>query len=121
MMEKKYEISTGTLECYPTYVLFNFDAEVYEQEQARELTKVVDSHYKGRKCVIVANREMAKNVNPQVYKDLKSKSIVGIAIVSNNEAVRAEAYKEQELFRGAFSYFQTIEEAAGWAKTVICD
>lgn len=121
MMEKKYKISTGTLECYPTYVLFNFDSGVYGQEQAKEFTNVVDSHYKGRKCVVVANREMAKKVNLEVYKDLKSKSIVGIAIVSNNEAVKAEAYKEQELFRGAFSYFQTIQEAAGWAETVISD
>ncbi len=119
MMEKKYEISTGTVECYPTYVVFDFNARVYEQEQAQELIKAIDSHYKGRKCVVVANREMADIVNPEVYKDIKSRSIVGIAIVSNNEAVKAEAYKEQELFGGAFSYFKTIKEASGWADTVI--
>ncbi len=119
MMENKYEISTGTLECYSNYVIFHFNAPVYEREQAKELTQVLDLHYKGRKCVVISNREMAKNVNPEVYKSIKSKTIVGIAIVSNNEAVRSEAYNEQELFRGAFSYFQSIEEAKGWADTVV--
>lgn len=98
MMKNKYEISTGTLECYPNYVIFHFYAAIHEQEQAREFTKAVDSHYKGRKCVVVSDREMAEKVNPEVYKDIKSKSIVGISIVSNNDGVKNEAYKGQELF-----------------------
>ena len=118
-MEEQYEISTGTLQCYSNYVIFNFDAGVYEQAQAKEFIKAVDSHYKGRKCVVLANREMAEKVNPQVYKDIKSKSIVGIAIVSNNELVKSEAYNEQELFKGSFSYFKTLEEASDWANTVV--
>ena len=48
-----------------------------------------------------------------------SKSVVGIAIVSNNEDVKFEAMEEQGLFKGAFSYFKSIDEAADWAETVI--
>ena len=69
--------------------------------------------------MVVSNREMAKRVNPEVYNTAKSKSVVGIAIVSNNNAVKNEAIEEQGLFEGAFSYFQSIEEASDWAKTVI--
>jgi uncharacterized protein YlxP (DUF503 family) len=62
---------------------------------------------------------MAERVNPEVYNSIKSKSVVGIAIVSNNNAVKNEAIEEQGLFAGAFSYFQSIEEAADWVKTVV--
>ena len=36
-----------------------------------------------------------------------------------HNAVKNEAIEEQGLFEGAFSYFQSIEEASDWAKTVI--
>tara|TARA_R110002050_G_scaffold9433_2_gene32777 strand:+ start:1137 stop:1496 length:360 start_codon:yes stop_codon:yes gene_type:complete len=118
-MEKKYELSSGLLECYLNYAIFYFNAPQYDFAEAKELVKTIDNHYKGRKCVIISNREMAKNVNPKVYQKAKSKSVVGIAIVSNSETVKSEAYNEQSLFQGAFSYFETIEEAANWANTVV--
>jgi hypothetical protein len=118
-MEKKYQLSTGELECYPFYAIFHFNAAFYDHAEAEELTRVIDSHYKGRKCVVISNREMEKKVNPEVYNSAKSKSVVGIAIVSNNEAVKNEAIEEQGLFEGAFSYFNTIEEASDWANTVV--
>ncbi|MBG42659.1 MAG: hypothetical protein CL530_01705 [Aequorivita sp.] len=118
-MENKYQLSTGILECYPLYAIFHFNASVYDLEEAEEFVGIIDSHYRGRKCVVVSNREMAKRVNPEVYNTAKSKSVVGIAIVSNNNAVKNEAIEEQGLFEGAFSYFQSIEEASDWAKTVI--
>lgn len=119
MMEEEFKISTGILECYSNYVIFHFNARFYEQKQAKEFINAVDAHYKGRKCVVLANRQMAEKVNPEIYKDVRSKSIVGIAIVSDNEAVKAEAYNEQELFKGSFSYFKTIDEASNWANTVV--
>jgi|GEM_PF-1294036 len=117
-MENKYQLSTGILECYPFYAVFHFNSDFYDHKEAEEFTKVIDSHYKGRKCVVVANREMAKTVNPEVYGNGSSKSVVGIAIVSNNDEVKNEAIEEQGFFNGAFSYFKTIEEAADWAHTV---
>ena len=118
-MERKYDLSTGVLECYPLYAIFHFNAPFYDHDEAKELVQKLDSHYKDRKCVVISNREMAKNVNPEVYNNVKSKTVVGIAIVSKDEAVKNEAYEEQSLFGGAFSYFETIEEAADWAQTVI--
>ena len=118
-MEKQYELSTGILECYPLYAVFHFNSNFYDLEEAEELTKIIDSHYRGRKCVVISNREMAKTVNPIVYEKASSKSVVGIAIVSNNEDVKFEAMEEQGLFKGAFSYFKSIDEAADWAETVI--
>ncbi len=45
--------------------------------------------------------------------------MVGLAIVSESDAVKQEAYNEQELFKGSFSYFKTIAEAEDWANTVM--
>lgn len=118
-MVKKYELSTGLLECYPFYAIFYFDAAHYDFAEAKELVKTLDTHYKGKKCVVISNREMAKKVNPNVYNSVKSKSVVGIAIVSNNEDVKSEAIEEQGLFEGAFSYFKSIKEATAWAETVV--
>lgn len=118
-MEEKYELKTGILECYPAYAIFYFEGPHYDVAEAKEFVKVLDKHYKGRKCVVISNREMAKKVNPQVYQKAKSKSVVGIAIVSNNDTVKIEAYNEQSLFEGAFSYFETIDEATNWANTVV--
>ncbi|CAM3311930.1 hypothetical protein [Aequorivita lipolytica] len=120
-MERKYELSTGILECYPLYAIFHFNAPFYDRDEAKEFVQTIDTHYKNRKCVVISNREMAKNVNPEVYNSVKSKCVIGIAIVSNSEIVKKEAYNEQGLFEGAFSYFGTIEEAEDWAKTVISD
>lgn len=118
-MENKYELTTGVLECYPQYAIFHFNADFYDLEEAFEFSRVIDSHYGSRKCVIVSTREMAKHVNPEVYSRVKSKCVVGIAIVSSSESVKREAVEEQLHYDGAFSYFRTLEEAIDWSKTVV--
>ena len=45
-MEKQYELSTGILECYPLYAVFHFNSDFYDLEEAEELTKIIDSHYR---------------------------------------------------------------------------
>ena len=95
-MENKYQLSTGILECYPFYAVFHFNSDFYDHKEAEEFTKVIDSHYKGRKCVVVANRKMAKTVNPEVYGKGSSKSVVGIAIVSNNDRLKMMPLKSKD-------------------------
>ncbi|MEM0518083.1 MULTISPECIES: hypothetical protein [Aequorivita] len=118
-MEKKYELSTGILECYPFHALFYFKATAFNIAEAKELSKALDTHYRGRKCVVISTREFTKTINPLVYQEVPSKSVVGVAIVSNSENVKNEAIEEQGLFKGSFGYFNCIEEAANWAETVV--
>lgn len=118
-MEKIYQLSSGILECYPRYAVFHFNADFYGLDEAQEFSEVIDSHYKRRKCVIISNREMVARINPEVYKRGLSRSVIGIAIVSNNKEVQVQATEEQGLFDGSFSYFRTIDEAANWARTVV--
>tara|TARA_R100000353_G_C6476720_1_gene188005 strand:- start:107 stop:472 length:366 start_codon:yes stop_codon:yes gene_type:complete len=118
-MERTYSLSSGILNCFPTYAIFDFTAERYDLKEAKEFGKVIDTHYKGRKCVVISTRKLTKSINPEVYTAVTSKSVIAIAIVSENEAVRKEAVKEQSLCQGAFSYFKTIDEAVNWADTVV--
>jgi hypothetical protein len=118
-MEAQYNLSTGVLECYPSYAVFHFTGQQYDMAEAAEFTTVIDTHYKDRQCVVIASRAMTKNINPEVYSKYGSKSVVAIAIVSTSEEVREQAVEEQALYKGAFTFFQDMEHAICWAETVI--
>ncbi|MAZ72195.1 MAG: hypothetical protein CMC70_03515 [Flavobacteriaceae bacterium] len=120
-MEKVYSLSSGELKCYGTYAIFDFTGHDYGVKEAEEFLAVLNTHYKNRTCVVISDRKLTKNINPEVYTAARSQAIMGIAIVSEDAGVREEAIIEQSLFDGAFSFFTTMEDAIGWSKTVVKD
>ena len=60
-----------------------------------------------------------KNIDPRTYLEVRSKSVIGVAIISTNEEVKQEAIKEQELYPGVFTYFKNLKEAVSWSSTII--
>ncbi len=116
-MEQEYKMSSGLLRCFPFYAIFDFTADSYDIDDAKEFLGVLDGHYKKRKCVVISSRKFTKNINPDVYKSGRSKAAVAIAIVSDNDEVREEAVQEQSLYDGAFSFFQNVQDAVNWATT----
>lgn len=109
------------MECYDNHLVFYMASKGITGVAAKEILSFAATHYGNRPYVFIASRDFASPISPDAYKAINPKAMVGLAIVSENEAVKQEAYNEQELFGGSFSYFKTVAEAADWARTVIKD
>ncbi|MGJ8666972.1 MAG: thymidylate synthase [Patiriisocius sp.] len=108
-----------TIECYDSYLVFTLKSKEITTDLAKEILGFADNHYKKRPYVFISNRAFSSNVDPNVYKEINTKVLVGIAIVSEDQEVRKETMREQQLFEGSFSFFKTVEDAIDWAKTVV--
>ncbi|MCT8338862.1 hypothetical protein MG296_02250 [Flavobacteriaceae bacterium TK19130] len=117
--EKKYDTPYGILECYDCYAVFHLTSTDVSVELAEHVLGISNAHYKGRQYVFISEREFASNVDPEAYKYVNPKQMIGHAIVSESEDVRDEAVTEMDLYKGAVSFFSSVEEAANWAQTVV--
>jgi hypothetical protein len=118
-MKKSYDTLYGLMECYENYLVFHLTSDGVTGEASKEILSFAMKHYVNRKYVFIASRKFASPISPSAYKAINPKYMVGLAIVSESDAVKKEAYNEQGLFNGAFSYFKTIAEAEDWANTVV--
>jgi hypothetical protein len=118
-MKKSYDTPHGLMECYENYLVFHLTSDGVTGEASKEILSFAMKHYVNRKYVFIASRKFASPISPSAYKAINPKYMVGLAIVSESDAVKKEAYNEQGLFNGAFSYFKTIAEAEDWANTVV--
>ncbi len=119
MIENTYNTPHGIMECHENYLVFYLASDGLSREDSKEVLSYAAKHYGDRKYVFIANRKFASNISPEAYKAIDQKQMVGLAIVSEEEAVKQEAYNEQNLYSGSFSYFKTISEAESWANTVV--
>ena len=118
-MEQKYNTPHGVMECYESYLVFHLSSKGVSVKAAKEILDYAGKHYGDRKYVFISNRSFASAIDPKAYKAINPKYMVGLAIVSESEAVKQEAYNEQALYDGSFCYFKTVAEAVNWAETVI--
>ncbi len=118
-MNKTYNTPHGLMECYENYLVFHLSSNGITADAAKEILSFVGEHYETKKYVFIASRKFPSPISPAAYKAINPKYMVGLAIVSESDAVKQEAYNEQGLYKGAFSYFKTIAEAEDWANTVV--
>ncbi|SRX54213.1 hypothetical protein [Aequorivita sp. CIP111184] len=118
-MKKTYNTPHGPMDCYENYLVFHLSSDGITGEAAKEILSFAGAHYKNKKYVFIASRKFASPISPAAYRAINPKYMVGLAIVSGSDVVKEEAYNEQGLFKGAFSYFKTIAEAEDWANTVV--
>jgi len=118
-MNRTYNTPHGIMECYENYLVFHLASNGITGDTAKEILSFAGEHYDTKKYVFIASREFPSPISPAAYKAINPKYMVGLAIVSENDAVKQEAYNEQGLYKGAFSYFKTVAEAADWAATVV--
>ena len=45
--------------------------------------------------------------------------MVGIAIVTSKENASEDLIKEQEMYKGSFTFFKSLEEAKDWAASFV--
>lgn len=107
------------MECYEDDLVFYLASDVITGEAAKEILSFAWDDYENKKYVFITSRKFALPISPDAYKAINPKYMVRLAIVSECDAVKKEAYNEQEFFKGAFSYFKTIAEAGDWANTVV--
>lgn len=118
-MKKSYDTPHGLMECYENYLVFHLSSDGITGEAAKEILSFASDHFGNKKYVFISSRQFASPISPDAYRAINPKYMVGLAIVSESDAVKQEAYNEQELFKGAFSYFKTVAEAEDWANTVV--
>ena len=118
-MKTTYKTPHGPMDCYSNYLVFRLEGDGISEISAKEIMQYAYNHYERNPFVFISNREFASNIDPKAYNAIDPKLMIGLAIVSAEEAVKQEAFNEQKLFEGSFSYFKTVEEAMGWADTVV--
>ena len=118
-MKTSYQTPHGPMTCFANYLVFKLTGTGIDAKAAKEIMQYAYDHYQKSPFVFISNREFASNIDPKAYDAINPKLMVGLAIVSEEEAVKQEATNEQELFKGSFSYFKTVEEAKDWANTVV--
>ncbi|MBT0607583.1 hypothetical protein [Aequorivita echinoideorum] len=118
-MFKSYTTSIGILECYPNYCIARVSVPLVTKEGAKELLQCSYKHFGNKRYVLISDRKDIYKVDSQAYKFVNPRKIVGIALVSENEKVKSDALEKQKLFDGAFGFFENMEDAIDWAKTVV--
>ncbi|OAB75985.1 hypothetical protein [Cochleicola gelatinilyticus] len=118
-MEKKYITPYGILECFRKHVIFHLRSVDVNESLGEYIFDILNLHYNEAPYVFISKRDFVSKVDPNAYRFINPKHMVGLAIVSQEEQVRELAFAEMDLFSGAFSFFKTIEEAVDWASTVI--
>lgn len=114
-----YKTDYGTMECYHNYLVFNLTSVVITSVIAKEILVFANNYYGQKPYVFISNRAFSSDIDPKAYESIDHEVMVGIAIVSEMIAVKNDAVQEQLLYKGAFSFFKTVEQAVGWAKTVV--
>ncbi|WP_028376660.1 hypothetical protein [Leeuwenhoekiella sp. MAR_2009_132] len=115
---RQYSFAKATY--FDTYVRIEFNSDLKEVlvEQAQLLLKDMAAYYGGQKFVIISQRGLETNLDPEILKILNLSKVEGLAIVSPDaEERRKILIKEQSLFEGSFAYFETYEAAREWALT----
>ncbi|WP_432412722.1 thymidylate synthase [Rasiella sp. SM2506] len=118
-MKATYQTPHGPMDCFKNCLIFKLVGTGISAIAAKEIMQYAYDHYGNNKFVFISNREFASNIDPKAYDAINPKLMVGLAIVSQEEAVKQEAIQEQQLYLGSFSYFKTVEEAKDWATTVV--
>ena len=118
-MKQQYTTPYGVMECYDHYLIFHRSSNRITVPAAKEIVKYAERHFGKKKYVFISKRSSASVVDPKAYKAINRSLMIGLAIVSESNAVKQQAYVEQKLYDGSFCYFKTINEAVDWAKTMV--
>ena len=106
--------------CFENYVIADLNKNsVIDTSAAHSMLNDVNNFYGNSKVVFVSNRQFSNDVDPEVYKLVDHKKLVGIAIVGSGQQQRVQAANEQALYSGSFGFFENLESAISWAQSFI--
>jgi len=106
------------MQFYDSYVIIERISEfTVDSKLAKETLKTIVDHFKGKEFVIISNRKQNYSLNAESYSPGLFKKVKGIAVVSENEDMKAQAVLEQLNFDNSFAFFNKIEDAQNWAES----
>jgi hypothetical protein len=111
----------GSVELYDTYLVATMNEGVtIMPEHNEELVIIANSHFMGRPFGYITHRKNSYAVDPSIYyKTSKIENLVAFAIVSKNPMASKTAAVEQMFMEKPFQLFQELEDAIGWASTLV--
>lgn len=118
---KKIELIDINLEFYEEIVISEVKEDVIlEIKHVKQMLKICNEVFGGKKYVYISNRKNNYNVIPTVYFELKDvKQLLGIGIVSESYEALKIANFEKQFSPVPFNIFFSMKEAHAWAKTLL--
>jgi|SRR5690606_22834596 len=92
---------------------------VITSDVVNETLELILDHYKEQNFTLIAHRKNNYTVDLKAYDLERMKRLSAIAIVSPHSMVKEKAMAEQLAFNQSFAFFETLEDAIGWAENVI--
>lgn len=95
---------------------------VIEPKHKEILNDIIQKHFNGNNMAYISNRVQSYAVNPMTYKEVeKIPNLVGIAIISKNEAMRKSAEYEKKFYNKPYEVFNKLSDAFIWVHRIIME
>lgn len=115
-MKTIFDYPFGKAHCFERYVYFELKKlEVLTSDMSKQIMIDIDDFYKNQQYVFISHRKFTLAVQPEAYKYVNPKKMIGVAIVADN--LGDNLIEEQSLYRGSFAFFKNQEQAVSWADT----
>lgn len=111
---KQYE-----LQFFDNYVIAEAkEGVIITSEEIKKNLRVVFDYFDGKDFTIISHRKNNYTLEIDVYTTRLMKKVRALAIVSKDSLTREKAALEQLQFDNSFAFFDNLEDAREWAKTV---
>lgn len=92
---------------------------VVDSKVVEESLKLIFDHFKSNNFTLISHRKNNYTVNLDIYDLKRMRKLRAIAVVSPDSTVKEKAMAEQMVFDQSFAFFDNLEDAIGWAESVI--
>ncbi len=115
------ELEFTILEFHENFVVSRVRENVIlSKKQMFDLIDTCSSYYEGKNFVYISERIYNYNVDPTVYLTLnKSKTLAGVAIVSDKSSSLKMAQFEKKFSKIPFEIFLELEDAINWTEKIL--
>ncbi|WP_378175809.1 hypothetical protein [Aquimarina sp. SS2-1] len=120
-MITSYKTDFGLAEIYDDYikVIINEGITVSPDDN-NILLEMVENHFKNKAFVYITHRIYSYSIDPTVYLETaKIKTLVGLAVVSDNPIQKNQTQIEKTFFNKKFKHFTNMEAALTWKDEIL--
>ncbi|MFD2561124.1 hypothetical protein [Aquimarina rubra] len=120
-MITSYKTNFGLAEIYEDYikVIINEGITVSPNDN-NTLLEMVENHFQNKAFVYISHRINSYSIDPTVYLETaKIKSLVGLAVVSEDPRQEKQTLVEKTFFDKEFRHFNDMESALAWKEELL--